>query len=300
MSEEPKPGVGSGEATLAAVLRIRMTLPSLTEKERAIAVFILDLGEKIHDVPINRIAERNDASDAMIVKLAKKLGFSGYRELKHTLTSYSRSSVAGLHREINPADDARVSVSKVFNTAIQSLQETLAVLDFDALERTAEALSLAAQRNFYGAGGSGIVAQDASHKFLRIGLPCSAYSDAHMMAMSSAIMKKGDVAVGISYGGETRIVIEALRLAKSNGATVLAITNFANSSMARAADIVLLTTARGSALNTESVAARIAQLCLIDALFVRVVQRGYGTSMSNLSRTMSSIDFLRQKGAAGQ
>lgn len=278
---------------LAAVLRIRMALPSLTEKERAIASHMLDLGAAMNGVPIRRIAESMGASDAMVVKLAQKLGFSGYRELKQTLVNYGRSSVAGLHREINPADEAQLSVSKVFNTAVQSLQETLSVLDYEQLEAAADAIASANQRAFYGAGGSGIVAEDAAHKFLRIGLVAVPYTDAHLMAMSSAALKKGDVALGVSYGGETRIVVDALERASDNGASVIALTNFANSSITRKADIVLHTTARGSALNSESVAARIAQLCLIDALFVRVVQGNYARSMSNLSRTMSSIDLLR-------
>ena len=278
---------------LAAVLRIRMALPTLTDKERAITHHMLDLGAAMQGVAIRSIAETMGASEAMIVKLAQKLGFTGYRELKQTLVNYGRSSVAGLHREINPDDDAQLSVSKVFNTAVQSLQETLAVLDYAQLEAAAKAIATAGQRNFYGTGGSGIVAEDASHKFLRIGLVSTTYTDAHLMAMSSALLEKGDVALGISYSGETRIVVDALERASKSGATVIAITNFAGSSITRNADIVLHTTARGSALNSESVAARIAQLCLIDALFVRVVQADYTQSMSRLSRTMSSIDLLR-------
>lgn len=284
---------------LNATLRIRMAVPSLTETERAIANYVLGLGPHIRHTTISEVAQANGVSEAMIVKLAQKLGFDGYRDLKHTLSLYSQSPVAELHKEINPDDDAETSISKVFSTAIQALQETLSVLDLAQFERAADTFFHARQRNLYGAGGSGIVAQDISHKFLRIGIHCTAYTDAHLMAMSAALMEKGDVAVGVSYSGRTRVVIEALSLARKSGATTIALTNFLNSPLVDCADIVLHSTSRGSALASESVAARIAQLCLIDALFVRVAQRDYSRAMASLAKTVSSAVPKRVQKAGG-
>lgn len=292
---EPPASFHINPDSLNAVLKIRMASPSLSEKEQAVTNYILDLGLEITHSSIGQIAEANNVSEAMIVKLAKKLEFSGYRDLKRQLAAYHQSSIAGLHREINPSDDAETSISKVFRTAIQALHETLSVLDYDQIEAAAQVLLGAGQRCLYGSGASGVVALDASHKFLRIGLPCIAYSDAHMMAMSASLLREGDVAVGVSYSGETRVVVEALQLARQNGATTIALTNFLNSPITECADIVLHSTARGSALNSESVAARIAQLCLIDSLFVRMAQHSYNETMSNLSRTMSSVDYLRTR-----
>lgn len=274
---------------VGAALRIRMVLPSLNETEQRVARSILDAGDQLATMSINQISEVSNVSTAMIVKVAKKLGFDGYRQLRASLTEYYLAPSSGLHQEIDAADDAETSVRKVFSTALQALQETQSVLDIAKLEEAADAIYGARQRNLYGVGGSGIVAHDANHKFLRIGLPSTVFTDAHMMMMSASVLAKGDVAIGVSYSGQTRAVVETLQMARENGTTTIALTNFLNSPMVDCADIVLHSTSRGSTLTSASVAARIAQLCLIDALFVLVAQRDFGMALDNLEKTMAAV-----------
>lgn len=278
---------------MSAAVHIRMALPGLNETQGRVARAVLDNGERLRDMSIGEVAELSGVSAAMVVKVAKKLGFSGFRELKASLSAYYLSPAAGLHEEIDADDDAATSVSKVFSTAIQALRETLAVVDIEKLELAAEALYLARRRNLYGVGGSGIVAEDAGHKLLRIGLESSAYSDAHLMAMSAAVLGPGDVALGVTFSGQTQIVVDTLRIAREAGATTIALSNFLNSPVTEQADIVLLSTSRGSTLTSASVAARVAQLCIIDALFVRIAQRDYVSAINNLRKTMVAVEPRR-------
>ena len=46
---------------------------------------------------------------------------------------------------------------------------------------------------FYGVGNSGIVAQDAQHKFFRLGLQAMSYSDPHLHSMAATMLGRGDV-----------------------------------------------------------------------------------------------------------
>lgn len=274
--------------------RIRMVRPSLTTKEQQIVDYLLELGGHIQDMTITQIAAHQQVSEAMVVKLAKKLGFSGYRDIRHRLHEYSQLPVAEMYKELDPDDTAETIVHKVFQTAVQALHETEAILNIADIERAVDILLQSRNRDFYGVGGSATIARDASHKFMRIGVRCMAFDDAHMMAMSASLLSSGDMVLAISHSGETSAVLDAVRLARQNGALVIGLTNYSTSTLALEADVSLFSTARGSAIMGENAAARIAQLNILDALFVRVAQRDYTRALDNLNKTMSSVKQKRE------
>ena len=184
--------------------QIRMRLPSLTPLEGKVAADILarkDIGEA---TPLREIALKSAVSEAMVVKVAKKLGFAGFREFRQGLVDYYNSDTAALHSEISETDTAGEIVQKVFRTAMQALEETFAILDLAAFDRAADYLARARQRDFYGLGGSAQIARDVSHKFLRIGIRTSVFDDAHMMAMSASLLGPDDVVLAFSHSGTPR------------------------------------------------------------------------------------------------
>ncbi len=274
--------------------RIRMTLPTLTDLEGRIVAVMMEsgFGER---TALRDVAEATGVSEAMIVKTAKKLGFDGFRDCRAQLGRYHALPSAALHREIAPDDSAAVILSKVFNTAVQALQETLAILDVRVFEAVVDAICAARHRDLYGIGGSAQIARDVAHKFLRIGVRSAIYDDSHMMLMSASLLDERDVAIAFSHSGRTSAVIEALRLAGENGATTIAITNFASAPLAEIASLVLCSTARGSPLLGENAAARVAQLNIMDAVFAAVAQRDYESAEANLQRTSGAVVPKREK-----
>lgn len=274
--------------------RIRMMMPQLTSLEAKVVETVFALRDFSEETALRDLADLAGVSEAMVVKITKKLGFSGYRDFRQAVTHYNRLPTAEMHQELSPDDSAREIVEKVFRTSMQALEETLAILDFEAFERAADLLAGARQRDFYGLGGSAQIARDVAHKFLRIGIRASVLDDAHMMMMSASLLGPGDVAVAFSHSGNSAAVIEAAQLARRNGAHVMAITNYGRSSLARVSDVVLCSTAQGSPLMGENAAARIAQLNILDALFVAVAQRDYGAAEHNLTRTMAAVASKRK------
>lgn len=274
--------------------QIRMRLPSLTPLEGKVAADILARKDIDETTPLREIAEKSAVSEAMVVKVAKKLGFDGFRDFRQGLVEYYRSDTAALHSEIRAEDTAGEIVQKVFRTAMQALEETFAILDLAAFDRAADYLARARQRDFYGLGGSAQIARDVSHKFLRIGIRTSVFDDAHMMMMSAALLGPDDVAVSFSHSGATAAVLEAAEMARRNGARTIAVTNYPESPLARMVDVVLCSTAQNSPLLGENATARIAQLNLLDALFVAVAQRDRKAADANLSRTMRAVQSKRR------
>jgi RpiR family transcriptional regulator, repressor of rpiB and als operon len=274
--------------------RIRMMMPHLTPLEARVVDMILGSRQFDETTSLKTVADDAKVSEAMIVKITKKLGFSGFKEFRSGIVDYNRLPTADLHQEISPDDTGPEIAQKVFRTSIHALEETLSILDAEAFERTVDLISRARQRDFYGIGGSAQIARDISHKFLRIGVRTSVFDDAHMMLMSAALLGPDDVAIAFSHSGTTTAVIEALELARQRGARTIALTNYAGSPLAGIADVVLCSTAQGSPLLGENAAARIAQLVLFDAVFAAVAQRDLAAAERNLSATLGAVKAKRQ------
>lgn len=274
---------------------VRMRTPSLTPLEARVVDMITGRGDLDADTPLRSVSEEAGVSDAMIVKIAKKLGFNGFRDFRSALVNYRQSDVAALHREISPEDSSADIVRKVFNTAVQALEETMSILDMAAFDKAVALLHGARQRDFYGLGGSAQIARDVSHKFLRIGLRSGVFDDAHMMLMSAALLGPEDVVVCMSHSGATSAVIDATRMARQNGARTIALTNYSMSPITEVAEVVLCSTAQGSPLLGENAAARIAQLNIMDAIFASIAQRDFATAETQLAKTMRSVNTKRNK-----
>ena len=274
--------------------QIRMRLPGLTPLEGKVAADILARKDITEATALRAVSEGSGVSDAMVVKVAKKLGFAGFRDFRQGLVDYNNSDTAALHAEISADDTAGEIVQKVFRTAMQALEETFAILDLQAFDRAADYLHRARQRDFYGLGGSAQIARDVSHKFLRIGIRSQVFDDAHMMMMSAALLGPDDVAIAFSHSGNTTAVLDAIELARKNGARTIAVTNYPDSPVARMVDVVLCSTAQNSPLLGENATARIAQLNLLDALFVATAQRDRAAADLNLSRTMRAVQSKRK------
>jgi len=273
--------------------RIRMLLPELTASETRITEILLR-SDATAELQLKAVAEEAETSEAMVVKTAKRLGFSGYKELRSALTAYKNQPHVDLHQEITPDDTARTIVQKVFRTSIQALEETLAILDMEAFSHAAKLLHGAQQRDFYGLGGSAQIARDVAHKFLRIGIRASVQDDTHMMAMSASLLRAGDVVVAFSHSGRTSGVLDSVQIARANRASVIAVTNYASSPLAEMSDVVLCATAQGSYLTSENAAARIAQLNIMDAIFIAVAQKGIQVAEASLVKTMAAVSAKRK------
>jgi len=273
--------------------RIRMLLPGLTASEARIAEILLHCDGDAA-LPLKDVARQAEVSEALVVKTAKRLGFSGYKELRAALQAYKSQPNVDLHQEVTPDDTHEMIVQKVFRTSIQALEETQAILDMGAFSHAVGLLHAAGQRDFYGLGGSAQIARDVAHKFLRIGIRVNVFDDTHMMAMSASLLRAGDVVVAFSHSGRTSGVLDSVHIARSNRANVIAVTNYESSPLAEMSDVVLCSTAQGSYLTSENAAARIAQLNIMDAIFIAVAQKGIQSAEASLVKTMGAVRAKRK------
>jgi len=270
-------------------LRIRSLLPTLTALEAGVVTALLKKRTIDERTLLKWVADEMRVSEAMVVKIAKKLGFSGFRAFRSALAEYNNFPTTQLHAELFANDSAGEIVQKVVQASIKALEQNLEVIEQAAIEKAAKYISSSVFRDFYGVGGSAQVARDAAFKFLRIGVRASVFDDSQMMLMSACLLEKTDVAVAFSHCGQTAVVIDAVRQARKNGTRIIAVTNCRTSILAQESDVVLCPNVEESLITGENAAARIAQLIIVDALFLAVAQKSSGIAERNLRRTTSAV-----------
>jgi len=273
--------------------RLKGVYRSLNPAEKKVSDYILAYPEEVIGLSITEVAENSKASEATVVRVSQLVGYQGFQELKIMLAKDLGSFFAEIREEIKRGDSMSEVTAKVLQTNIQAIRDTLDVLDVGEIERTVKAISNARRVDFYGVGASGIVALDAQSKFLRINIESMAFIDPHLQAISAALLTKRDVAVGISHSGSTKDIVDSLSLAKSSGATVICITNYMRSPIAKISDIELFTASREATFRSGAIASRIAQLSVIDVLFLGVLMSRYDSTVKSLEKTTEAVKTKR-------
>ena len=141
-------------------------------------------------------------------------------------------------------------------------------IDDNKLISVIEMIEKAERVMFFGAGGSGVIAMDVYHKFLKCGKDVIHENNSHLALIHSAHLTSNDMLVLISHEGESREVLECARLAQSQGAKVLAVTSSMNSDLARMADVCIFSSTNDAAYYTEAMVSRLVQLVIMDILVV--------------------------------
>lgn len=252
---------------------IREKMDGLSKKESAVAEFMAQNREKIIYFSITELAEQTHTSEATITRLCLKLGYGGFQMLKLSVARELIAPQKQIHEQLNPGDSADMIIEKVFNSALETLQQTKAVLDSEAIDRCITVLEHCEKLVILGCGNSAAIAMDAYHKFLRLGKCVQAHADGHMQMIAVSALTERDVVIGISHSGSSRDISQALFLAKKNGATVISITANGNSPVSKLSTISLHTDSPETKFRTYAISSRMAELTILDTLYTGVSLR---------------------------
>jgi len=274
-------------------VRLQAAYAGLRAAEQRVADFMLRHPDELIYLTVTELAERTNTSESTVVRLCQKIGYKGYQEFKIVLARDLVGPTREIHSSIEPGDDLTTIKTKVFQANAQALRDTIEVLDDEQLGRAVDALAGARRLEIYGVGGSGPLALDAYHKFLKLGLRSIALSDGDLMAMSSSLLRADDVALGISHTGASRDVTDALGRAKASGATTICITHRPSSPITKVSDIVLVTAAQQTAFRSDASSSRIAQLTIIDTLYVGVAHKNHDRALEMIERTRQATAAKR-------
>ena len=218
--------------------RIRAALPALPPAEQRVATLVLQDARGFASLPIGELATRAAVSKPTVVRFCRSVGYDGLADFKLKLAGSVNEGVPYVHRAVDEDDKPADLVVKVIDNAVAALLNYRNAASAAAVERAIELLAAAGQAGhrieFYGVGNSGIVAQDAQHKFFRLGVSAHAVSDGHVQVMSATMLGPGDCAVVISNSGRSRDLVDVADIAHKRGAHVIVITASGSTLAARA------------------------------------------------------------------
>jgi len=208
--------------------RIRASIPALPPAEQRVAKLVLADPRSFASLPVSELADRSHVSKPTVVRFCRSVGYDGLADFKLKLAGSVNEGVPFVHRSVDEDDKASDIIVKVIDNAVSALLKYRNDAASHAFERAIVALAEAGNTGkrieFYGVGNSGIVAQDAQHKFFRLGVHAAAISDGHVQVMAATMLQPGDCAVIISNSGRSRDTMDVVDIARRKGATTILIT----------------------------------------------------------------------------
>lgn len=260
------------------ICEIQKRYNELSDKEKDIADYIMQHGDKIKNINITDLARETKTSGATITRFAKKIGCNSFVDMKIELSS-------------NKIDKPIVDEEGIFSHAYQYYNEvierTKMLINKDTILKVVKEIKDARNIYIYGVGSSGLTGEEMMHRLLRMGFNVHSISDSHMMIINSSIVSDNDLVIGISISGETQEVIESLKKSKENGAKTVSITSFEGSSINKYSDIKFIVynpnfIDRSSFINTQFSA-----MYLLDLISMVLLR---DTNLSNkMQKTINAI-----------
>ena len=275
-------------------LRVQSILPSINKKnEMKIYEFIEINRKEIIHMSVADAAEACGVSEAAIVRYAQKLGYKGYQAMKISIAQDVIEPGQQIYGQLSKGDTIPTIVDKIFDSNIQSLRDTSDVLSRENIDEAVNLILGCRRLLFFFFFCSGCVAMDGQHKFLKIGYMAMAFTDSNLQAMAASVLTSRDVLVAVSHSGASKDILMAMDIAKQSGAKTIAITNYGKSPIVEKADVVLYTSSNETAFNSDALSSRIAELTIIDMLYIGVSYKRYDESYANILKTRKALDSTK-------
>ncbi len=209
--------------------RIAASLPSLAPAEQRVGRLVLADPHSFARLPVRELAEKANVSKPTVVRFCRSMGYDGLADFKLKLAGNVAEGVPYVHRSVDADDKTADVLVKVIDNSVAAFLQYRNAASPQAVEQAVQAIVDTWRKKkrleIYGVGNSGVVAQDAQHKFLRLGISSHASSDTHLQVIGATMLAQGDCAILISNSGRTKDLLEVAQIAKNNGATIIAITS---------------------------------------------------------------------------
>lgn len=280
------------------VVKIKAVYDTLKSAEKKAIDLLIRDPVFFSQATISEAASKAGCSEATLVRLSKRLGFEGYPELKQCLKNpveeKNGTDEVRLYQNIAKGDSFDDVVRKVFQASIQALTDTIGMLDMEEYKKAVTALSNAGKIIFCGAGDAASVARSGFQKFIRAGFNVYESADLDVQLITASQLEPGDVVVAISHSGRTKSTVELVKYARASGATIISITNYPGTPLAKNSDILLLTAAFAEHVKGEVMSNRVTELCIIESLYINtiIMHEARAAEKLKLSNTALEINKL--------
>lgn len=282
---------------MKVILKIKEMFNDFTTTEEKIANYILQNKESVTKLSVKELAQAADSSAASVVRFCKKLNYQGYQDFKISLIKdiqdFENQNKTKIYEDIAVDDEIEEIMEKLAHDNINVIENTINLLSVEQLKKAVAAVEKADNIYIFGIGASGLVAKDLEYKLMRIKKTVIYYSDTHAQLSSAANMESTDLAIAISYSGQSLEVYEALKTAKKRGAETIAISKYGNNPLNELANIKLQVAGSEKNLRLGAITSRIAQLTAVDILFVAFAKKDFSKISDYLKNTRESVEHFK-------
>lgn len=276
-------------AAIDIVSRLKRLDPDLPPAERRVAEIVTADFEAATRMTIAELARLADVSQPTVTRFCRSLGCTSFSEFKINLATTLTVAAAYLKSERVFDDDAGHLARTIMTRAAAAVRDCLDQIDTAVVGRAIDVLAKSRRIDLYGqGGGSAAMIEDAKLRLFRLGIPVSAYVDGHQQRMSAATLQPGDGVLAISNSGRSKPVVEAVEIARSFGASTVAITR-PGTPLAEAADIVITVSIAENGNILLPTASRYAHLAVIDTLAAGIAMKLEGRARETLRRVRYTV-----------
>ncbi len=277
--------------------RIKSSLSNLAPAEQRVGKLLLTDPRTFSTLPVTELAERAQVSKPTVVRFCRSMGYEGLSDFKLKLAGSLSEGVPFIHRNVGAQDSSNEVLVKVIDNTVTAFLKYRNDASSAAIDKAAEAIALTLKKGkrleFFGVGNSGIVAQDAQHKFFRLGFNTISHSDGHMQIMSASLLGPGDCLVVFSNSGRTRDLLDSCEIAKKNGATTIVVTA-SGSPLSTTGKIHLSADHPESYERFSPMVSRLLHLMIVDVLATAVALRIGSTQLEPMLRSMKQNLFNKR------
>ncbi len=245
---------------------IKNSYDFLTKTEKKIADSIISDPNRFTRLSITELSMETKVSQGSINNFSKKLCGGGFSDLKLKIAGCISSYHEKPFSTIDKTSSMKAALCHRINETIEAFGNTSEINDESVLKNAAEEILRAKRIEIYGVYQSGIVARDLCYQLIQLGIPAAFQEDTLMGAVSASLLSSDCLAIALSSSGETKDIIDAVTIAKENGAATLCLTSNKFSPLAVLCDNVLLTAASGSSISDRYNEVRLSQMLLADTL----------------------------------
>jgi RpiR family transcriptional regulator, carbohydrate utilization regulator len=264
-----------------------MTL-DMTESERLIAEYILNNPEEVFNLKIENLSKKLNVSLPTVFRFSKKLGFKGFKDFKVALI---RDMAIGMNIEIENIDEDSIESTtiNVFEKIRANLKETLSLINYDDLARAVDILTSSKRIIFFAVSYSASVALDAYAKFLSAGFNSIYDTETYTQRVISTQCTPKDVAIGISFSGASREVVDCMKNAKQNGANTIGLTAFIKSPITEFSRLCIYTAPVHARYQRIDLASKMSFAAILDSLYINAVLKKRESALEYISRTEEEL-----------
>lgn len=279
---------------MSCVIRIQESLPILTETDKMIGDYILEHRVEVLNASTQKLANLTKTSPSAIIRFSKKIGFTGFPQLKIELAKDVSNESAKFDDVLDPDEDMSSLIKKTYQANISTIKKTYGLIDVKHIEKAIELLVNAKNIYLFGIGGSGTVCEDFQHKLLRIGKTAIYYQDSHSQLTAVPNMTEDDLGFIVSYSGKTKEMVTAAKWMKKEGVTSIAITQSTFNEVGKLVDLALTIPSEEKELRIGATSSRLSSLIIVDLLYYGLARIDKDNTYNRIIKTRQIIDEIQK------